>query len=64
LKAEKRKFSNKLNSFTSLQNELFPKKSLQERNTNFSELYLEYGQDLIPKLKKQLHPLESDFVIL
>ncbi len=64
LKAEKRKFSDKLNSYTSLQNELFPKQSLQERNTNFSELYLEYGKGLIPKLKKQLHPLESDFVIL
>jgi bacillithiol biosynthesis cysteine-adding enzyme BshC len=63
LKAEKRKFSNKLYIFTSLQNELFPKQSLQERNTNFSELYLEYGIDLIPMLKKELNPLKSDFVI-
>ena len=47
LKAEKRKYSEKLNTFISLQNELFPKQSLQERNTNFSELYLEFGKDLI-----------------
>ena len=62
LKAEKRKFSEKLNTFTSLQNELFPKQSLQERNTNFSELYLEFGKDLIPMLKKKLNPLLGEFI--
>ena len=35
LRAEKRKLKEKLNSFTEFQNELFPKQSLQERNTNF-----------------------------
>jgi len=64
LSAEKRKLSQKLALFTKLQNELFPKQSLQERNTNFSELYLEYGEELIPMLKKQLKPLLGDFTII
>lgn len=64
LKAEKRKLKEKLNSFMNLQNELFPKQSLQERNTNFSELYLEYGDKLIPMLKKELKPLEWEFIVI
>jgi len=64
LSAEKRKLKEKLNSFTALQNELFPKQSLQERNTNFSELYLEYGEELIPMLKKELKPLLSEFLVV
>ena len=64
LSAEKRKRKEKLNSFTTLQNELFPKLSLQERNTNFSELYLEYGKDLIPMLKTELKPLIGEFLLI
>jgi len=64
LRAEKRKFKEKLNSYTSLQDELFPNQSLQERNTNFSELYLEYGNELIPMLKKGLNPLKYEFVVV
>ncbi len=64
LSAEKRKLKEKLNSFTVLQDELFPKQSLQERNTNFTELYLEYGKDLIPMLKKELKPLIGEFVVV
>jgi len=64
LTAEKRKLKEKINSFTALQDELFPKQSLQERNTNFSELYLEYGKDLIPMLKKELKPLLGEFLVV
>ena len=64
LTAEKRKLKEKINSFTALQDELFPKQSLQERNTNFSELYLEYGKDLIPMLKKELKPLLGEFLMV
>ena len=49
---------NNRSSFISLQNELFPKQSLQERNTNFSELYLEFGKELIPVLNKALVELK------
>lgn len=64
LKAQKRKLSEKVSRITNLQNELFPKNSLQERYTNFSEFYLEYGSDLIEILSDALQPLEQNFNIL
>jgi bacillithiol biosynthesis cysteine-adding enzyme BshC len=64
LKAQKRKHIDELERITDLQNELFPNQSLQERQANFSEFYLEYGETLIEKLIIQLHPLESNFTIV
>ncbi|NNJ88885.1 MAG: bacillithiol biosynthesis BshC, partial [Eudoraea sp.] len=64
LKAQKRKLKDHVLRLTEIQNDLFPNKSLQERNRNFSELYLELGDDLIPSLMKALHPLDSEFVIV
>jgi bacillithiol biosynthesis cysteine-adding enzyme BshC len=64
IKAQKRKLSDEVTRMTDLQNELFPNQNLQERNTNFSEFYLEYGDGLIPKLVENLDPLKGDFLIL
>jgi len=64
LKAERKKHADFLNRVTTLQQELFPKNNLQERKMNFSELYLEYGQALIPYLLRELHPLEQQFLIV
>ncbi|MFT5754340.1 MAG: hypothetical protein ACI924_001571, partial [Flavobacterium sp.] len=64
LKAEKRVLAEKLERITSLQNELFPKQSLQERKANFSEYYLDFGQELIDKLFTELKPLEQEFGIV
>ena len=64
LKAQKRKHSEILERITDLQNELFPNLSLQERQANFSEFYLENGTDLIDKLIVRLKPLESNFEII
>lgn len=64
LKAQKRKLSEQVERITSLQNELFPRQSLQERNLNFSELYLQYGMQLIPKLIQELKPLKGEFLIV
>jgi len=64
LKAQKRKLKDEVSRIALLQNELFPNKSLQERQTNFSEMYLEYGKDLIPTLIENLNPLEKHFKIL
>ena len=64
LKAQKRKHSEELERITDLQNDLFPNKSLQERQANFSEFYLEYGEHLIEKLMLQLKPLEDNFEIV
>jgi bacillithiol biosynthesis cysteine-adding enzyme BshC len=64
LKAQKRKHSEELARITDLQNELFPNQSLQERQANFSEFYLENGNDLIQKLILQLKPLDTKFEVI
>ncbi|MDN3492487.1 bacillithiol biosynthesis cysteine-adding enzyme BshC [Winogradskyella bathintestinalis] len=64
LKAQKKKLADQISRSTELQEQLFPNQSLQERNTNFSELYLEYGDELIPALIKRLEPLKGKFLIL
>ncbi|MGA1226462.1 MAG: bacillithiol biosynthesis cysteine-adding enzyme BshC [Tamlana sp.] len=64
LKAQKRKLADEVERVTDIQNQLFPNQSLQERNTNFSEFYLEYGENLIPILIENLKPLKGEFAIL
>jgi bacillithiol biosynthesis cysteine-adding enzyme BshC len=64
LKAQKRKLSDQVSRMVDIQNELFPNGSLQERSTNFSEFYLEFGDSLISKLIKNLKPLKGEFIIL
>ncbi|GAA3581981.1 bacillithiol biosynthesis cysteine-adding enzyme BshC [Snuella lapsa] len=64
LAAQKRALSDQVIRMTDLQNQLFPNQSLQERNTNFSEFYLEYSSQLIPHLIKELDPLQGTFTIL
>ncbi|WP_027136785.1 bacillithiol biosynthesis cysteine-adding enzyme BshC [Gaetbulibacter saemankumensis] len=64
LKAQKRKLKDQVSRMTDIQNQLFPNQGLQERNTNFSEFYLEYGTELIPQLIKNLNPLKKEFILL
>ena len=64
LKAQKRKLSDQLQRVTDLQCELFPNNSLQERQSNFSEFYLEKGEQLVPLLLQKLKPLEMNFNII
>lgn len=64
LKAQKRKLSEQLSRIKAIQDELFPRQSLQERNLNFSELYLEFGDQLIQQLVLNLQPLRGEFLIL
>jgi bacillithiol synthase len=64
LKAQKRKYNDTLERILDLQNELFPNKSLQERKSNFSEFYLDIGNDLIDKLTQNLKPLSNEFNVV
>ncbi|TCI89995.1 bacillithiol biosynthesis cysteine-adding enzyme BshC [Tenacibaculum sp. M341] len=64
LRAEKRKQSDLVTRITLLQNEILPNQSLEERQRNFSEFYLEYGNDFIKELKKELKPLQLEFFVL
>ena len=64
LKAQKRKLKDEVGRIADLQNQLFPNSSLQERQTNFSEIYAIYGQELLDTLFEHLNPLEQHFKIL
>ena len=64
LKAEKRRHNAITERIRLVQDELFPKQSLEERQRNFSELYLEYGEQLIPKIIEGLEPLKLEFSII
>lgn len=64
LKAEKRRQNDLVERITELQNELLPNQSLEERQRNFSEFYLKYGNDFLNELKKNLTPLDLQFTIL
>ncbi|MBC7439667.1 MAG: bacillithiol biosynthesis BshC, partial [Flavobacterium sp.] len=64
LKAEKRKHSEILERISDLQNQLFPNKSLQERQANFSEFYLEKGKSLINDLIASQKPLSNNFNVV
>ena len=64
LKAQKKKLADQVSRMTELKDQLFPNQSLQERAVNFSELYLEFGDQLIPQLVLNLQPLKQEFLIL
>ncbi len=64
LKAEKRKHQEITERIRLVQDQLFPNQSLEERQHNFSEVYLEYGDKLISKLKENLEPLKGEFTVL
>ena len=64
LKAQKRKMDDVLVRVRLIQDELFPKQSLQERQMNISEFYLEYGEGIIQTLVQNLEPLNPEFLIL
>lgn len=64
LKAQKRKMKEVVDRIIKLQDQIFPNHSLQERNTNFSEFYMNYGGNLIPVLIDALKPLELKFDLI
>jgi len=64
LKAQKRKLSDIVERIKLVQNELFPNQSLEERTLNFSEFYIEMGEELIPMLIDMLNPLNLEFAVI
>ena len=62
--AEKRRQKDLVERITALQNELLPNQSLEERQRNFSEYYLTFGDDFIKALKESLKPLDFAFTVL
>ncbi len=64
LKAQKRKYKEIVDRITKIHKELFPQYILQERYDNFSEFYLDFGQELISDLLDSLDPLELKFSVI
>lgn len=64
LKAQKRNLADELERLRNIQAQLFPNESLQERQLNFSEFYMEFGESLLDFLKENLDPLDGSFTIL
>jgi uncharacterized protein YllA (UPF0747 family) len=64
LVAEKRRQQDLVVRISEIKNQLFPNQRLEERQRNFSEYYLEYGDRFIESLKEVLKPLELEFTIL
>ncbi|MFD1292529.1 bacillithiol biosynthesis cysteine-adding enzyme BshC [Lutibacter holmesii] len=64
LKAQKRKLKDQVTRIKMLQDQLFPNQSLEERTRNFSEVYANLGNTLIPMLLDALDPLKLEFTII
>ena len=64
LRAEKTRQNDLVERITALHNEILPNQSLEERQRNFSEYYLEYGTSFIEALKQSLKPLDLEFTVL
>ena len=64
LKAQKRRYTDRVVRIKSLQDELFPKQSLQERQANFSEFYEELGEGLVSLILDRLDPLRLEFDLI
>lgn len=64
LRAQKRKYASEIARLINIKKELFPKENLQERISNFSELYLAYGQEFLETIAKESNPLEGAFKVI
>lgn len=64
LRAEKRRQKDLVERITLLQNQILPNESLEERQRNFSNYYLEFGSRFLTILKEELNPLQLEFTIL
>ena len=63
-KVEKQKHEVALSQISKLKTNFFPNRILQERYNNFIPYYLKYGDNFIKKLKEELNPLDTNFVVL
>ena len=63
MKIEKRKHETFLNQISNLKKDLFPNNNLQERFYNFSSIYIDQGDKFIKRLKDNINPLSSNFVV-
>jgi bacillithiol biosynthesis cysteine-adding enzyme BshC len=63
-KTEKQKHKSALDQISKIKQHYFPNNGLQERHENLITFYLKYGDNFIKKIKEELNPLDSNFVVL
>ena len=63
-KVEKQKHEVALSQISKIKTSFFPNNIFQERHNNFIPYYLMYGDNFIKKLKEELNPLDTNFVVL
>ncbi|MFA9290626.1 MAG: bacillithiol biosynthesis BshC, partial [Solirubrobacteraceae bacterium] len=64
LKAEKIKYNQDTKRIIEIKSSLFPNNLLQERTMNFSEFYLEHGNQLFNKIYTSIKPLDFNFTVI
>ena len=63
-KVEKQKHEVALSQISKIKTSFFPNNIFQDRHNNFIPYYLKYGDNFIKKLKEELNPLDTNFVVL
>ncbi len=63
-RAEQRKHADLVTRIKAIQDALFPRKGLQERNQNFATLYKFYGEEIFSELFENLDPFDFRFYVL
>lgn len=64
VKQKKQQHETTVQQIRKWKDKLFPNNGLQERNDNFLDLYLRYGDEFMQELKANLQPLEKQFVVI
>lgn len=64
LRAQKKKSETVVASVQKLRNQLFPEGNFQERTLNFSQFYVEYGDDFFKMLYEHFNPMKRKFIVL
>ena len=64
IKSEKKVYQEKINRALEIRKQIFPNDKLQERYSNFSEFYINEGENLIEIIKNNLDPLNQKFSII
>lgn len=64
LRAQKKKSETVVASVQKLKNQLFPEGNFQERILNFSQFYVDYGDDFFKMLYEHFNPMERKFIVL
>lgn len=63
IRAENRKYAERKDRIEQIYHDLFPGGNLQERQMNFSQLWVEYGSSFIEEIYKDIQPFDFRFVI-